>query len=110
MIVIVGTPVPKRFIFIETAPAALRCSGKRALASRMTKYLEPLAWTGALLVLFFLDPAKEGPSLCLGRLLGGEGCPGCGIGHSIHYALHGAIRRSVEEHILGLPASTKRIH
>ncbi|MCP9751830.1 DUF2752 domain-containing protein [Ferruginibacter sp. HRS2-29] len=43
-------------------------------------------------------------SLCLFRFAGFNSCPGCGIGHSIHEALHLNFARSFSEHIFGIPA------
>jgi hypothetical protein len=36
--------------------------------------------------------------------LGFEYCPGCGIGHAIHYALRLQFEPSVEAHFLGIPS------
>lgn len=71
----------------------------------MKKYLEPFIWTAALLLLFFMDPSKEGASFCVFKLVGFKSCPGCGIGHAIHHALHLNFQRSVQEHILGIPGT-----
>ncbi|HEY1113578.1 MAG TPA: DUF2752 domain-containing protein [Chitinophagaceae bacterium] len=67
------------------------------------KYREQLIWLSALVVLFFLE--EGGPSLCLFKFAGLSSCPGCGLGHAIHYALHGAFRQSLEAHLLGVPAT-----
>jgi hypothetical protein len=66
------------------------------------RYRDPAIWLMVLVVLFFMD--MNGPSLCLFRWLGFHSCPGCGLGHSMHEALHGNWMSSVEYHILGLPA------
>ena len=70
----------------------------------MKKYKEQLLWLAALLLLFFMNPARNGVSLCFFKLLGFSGCPGCGLGHSIHYLLHLQFRASFEAHKLGGPA------
>lgn len=70
----------------------------------MRKYSEQLLWLTSLLLLFFMNPAKSSFSLCLFKLLGFKSCPGCGIGHAIHYLLHLHLRESFEAHILGVPA------
>lgn len=66
---------------------------------------EPIIWTIALLLLFFLDPSANSFSFCLFKLIGLQSCFGCGIGHAIHYALHFEVKQSFQEHILGIPAT-----
>jgi|SRR5579872_6048667 len=68
------------------------------------RYLEPLIWTASLILLFFLPAGDGGRSLCLFRFLGIHQCPGCGIGHAIHYALHLEFKKSFEAHFMGIPA------
>ena len=36
--------------------------------------------------------------------MGFKWCPGCGIGHSIAWLLHGNIKNSLHAHWLGIPA------
>lgn len=69
------------------------------------QYAGPVIWITALLLLFFMDPASQGTSFCLFKFIGFSYCPGCGIGHSIHYALHLNMARSFDEHVLGIPAT-----
>lgn len=69
------------------------------------KYFEAIIWSTALVLLFFMNPGEGGTSLCILKNLGVSWCPGCGIGHSIHHALHLNFTRSVEEHVLGIPAT-----
>lgn len=59
-------------------------------------------WIGALLSLFFMEPAGEHFSLCPLKNMGFEHCPGCGLGHSIHYALHLNPVESFSTHPLGI--------
>lgn len=66
------------------------------------RYREPAIWLGVLVVLFCMD--TSGPSLCLFRWIGFHSCPGCGLGHSMHEALHGNWKASLNYHMLGLPA------
>ena len=44
-------------------------------------------------------------TLCPLKLLGIGWCPGCGLGHSIIYLLHGDIAGSFNAHWLGIPAT-----
>jgi hypothetical protein len=67
------------------------------------KYAEAMLWSSALLLLFFLNPSNN-VSLCLLKNAGINWCPGCGLGHSIHDALHLNFRASFQEHVLGIPA------
>ena len=67
-------------------------------------HLELLFWTPALVVLYFLPVSAPQTSLCVFSLLGIGHCPGCGIGHAIHYALHFDITASFHAHFMGIPA------
>ncbi len=68
------------------------------------KHAESVFLIAALIWLFFMQPNEPEVSLCFFRWLGIAWCPGCGIGHSIHYALHAQFETSVNHHILGIPA------
>jgi hypothetical protein len=68
----------------------------------MRKYLGPVLWSFALILLFFMD--TEGQSLCFFTFAGFTPCPGCGLGHGIHHALHLRFAESLSEHILAIPA------
>ncbi|MGN7822308.1 DUF2752 domain-containing protein [Chitinophaga sp. 22536] len=63
-------------------------------------HLELLAWPAGLICLFFLDPAAGQPSLCLFKNIGIPFCPGCGLGHGIHFFLHGRWQEAVHHHWL----------
>jgi hypothetical protein len=76
--------------------------GKALLSFLRTLPLEAFLWAGSLLALALTDP--NSPSvldLCLFKYIGVEGCPGCGLGHSVAYLLDGHIARSFETHPLG---------
>ncbi|GAA0530581.1 hypothetical protein GCM10009415_10010 [Chitinophaga japonensis] len=60
-----------------------------------------LIWPLGLLALYFMDPAGNGPSLCPLKWMGISWCPGCGLGHAIHYLLHGQWAASWQAHPLG---------
>jgi hypothetical protein len=49
-----------------------------------------------------MDPHGSGPSLCPLKWMGFSWCPGCGLGHSIHYLLHGDLAASWKSHPLGI--------
>jgi hypothetical protein len=68
-----------------------------------TKYFTSLFWILALGLLYFMNPEEAGMSLCPLTHFNLP-CPGCGIGHAIHYALHGNLKQSLSEHWLGVPA------
>jgi hypothetical protein len=71
----------------------------------MRKHTEPIIWTLALLALFFMNPSSGAASFCVFKLTGFSSCPGCGIGHAIHAALHFNFRQSFHEHFLGIPTT-----
>lgn len=74
------------------------------IAQWIIKNLELLFWFSALMALFFLPVTKSETSLCVFSLLGFGKCPGCGIGHSIHYALRADFASSFYHHPLGILA------
>lgn len=63
--------------------------------------IELLVWPLALGALYLMDPHGSGPSLCPLKWLGLSWCPGCGLGHAIHYLLHGEWAASWHSHPLG---------
>ena len=69
------------------------------------KYFEQVVWTIALILLFFMDVSSEGPSVCVFKIVGFSSCIGCGLGHAIHNVLHLDFIQSLDEHILGIPAT-----
>jgi hypothetical protein len=71
---------------------------------KFRQYIEPVVWITALVLLFVMDTSKQGASFCLFKAMGFAHCPGCGIGHAIHDALHLRFAASFHEHILGIPA------
>ncbi len=58
-------------------------------------------WIVSLIYLAMINPAESHFSFCLFNRLGFTWCPGCGIGHSISYLLHGDIIKSFQIHWLG---------
>lgn len=58
-------------------------------------------WVIAIIYLAIINPTQEHFSFCLLKQIGISWCPGCGIGRSIAYLLHGNIIKSFETHILG---------
>jgi hypothetical protein len=66
---------------------------------------ELLFWIAALIALAIADPSLEPQySLCPLKLMGIKWCPGCGIGHSISWLLHGNLTNSWRSHWFGVPA------
>ncbi len=67
--------------------------------------IEILVWSLALLYLALINPdVPRLFSFCLFHNIGLEFCPGCGLGRSISYFLHGNIAQSFLTHPLGIPA------
>ena len=63
---------------------------------------EALAWTVGLVYLGCIDPqASHHLALCPSKILGFDHCPGCGLGLSISYLLHGDLANSWSSHPLG---------
>jgi hypothetical protein len=76
-------------------------SSKRFIA----KNFELLFWVAALIALAITDPALPSHyTLCPFKLMGITWCPGCGLGHSIAFLLHGDIKSSFDAHWIGIPA------
>ena len=66
---------------------------------------EALFWLSALLFLALSEPASGSHlMLCPLKALGANFCPGCNIGHSIAFFLHGDIQQSWNAHWFGIPA------
>jgi len=63
--------------------------------------LELLFFSTALLLLYFMDVAKPHHSFCPLDRIGFDFCPGCGIGRSLHYFMHGDFNKSWQMHPLG---------
>lgn len=57
-----------------------------------------------------MDPAGSGQSFCLLKRMDITWCPGCGLGHSINYLLHGQWRASLESHPLGAFATAVLVY
>ena len=68
------------------------------------RYFEWLFWTTALVLLFMMHPDIETPTLCIFRWLNINHCPGCGLGHSMHYAMHLQFAASFKHHPMGIVA------
>jgi len=75
------------------------------------KYFELGFWIAAIIALGLSNPsAATHFTLCPLKLAGINWCPGCGIGHSIAYLLHGDIAHSWHAHWLGIPAFFIIVH
>jgi len=69
------------------------------------KYFELTFWVTALIALGVSHPTQATHfTLCPLKLMGITWCPGCGLGHSIAFLLHGDLRNSFHAHWLGVPA------
>ena len=68
--------------------------------------VEVLVWIGAFVFLYGIEPhGTHGFTLCPLALADIAWCPGCGLGESIHYLLHGEWTKAIEAHWLGPIAS-----
>jgi hypothetical protein len=69
------------------------------------KYFELVFWVAAIIALGICNPSSATHyTLCPLKLLGFKWCPGCGLGHSIAFLLHGDIKSSFHAHWFGIPA------
>lgn len=67
---------------------------------------EAVLWLFALLYLAVSNPFIESAfTLCPLKNLGFQYCPGCGLGRSVSFLLHGELAQSLQSHILGIPAT-----
>jgi hypothetical protein len=67
--------------------------------------IELLFWLGGLLYLSAIDPTTSSHlSICPLKNIGLDFCPGCGLGQSISYFIHGFVKESWQCHPLGIPA------
>lgn len=69
--------------------------------------LNPEAWMWMFGLLFLACVTPSGDphySLCLFKNLGISFCPGCGLGRSISFLLHGQVLQSIHAHPLGIIA------
>ncbi|MDB5278346.1 MAG: hypothetical protein JWR61_3301 [Ferruginibacter sp.] len=70
----------------------------------LSKNFERLFWCLSLLLMFCMRPERSAPTLCIFSRLNIHACPGCGIGHAIHDALHLQLVSSFHHHPLGILA------
>lgn len=64
---------------------------------------ETLIWICGLLYLALIDPTASGHlGFCVFKWVGLERCPGCGLGQSMSFLLHGDVYQSFQVHPLGL--------
>ena len=67
--------------------------------------IEAVIWTAGLIGLAIYNPFEgQHLSVCVFDNLGFRYCPGCGIGRSVSFLLHGDVRASFEAHPLGFIA------
>jgi len=83
---------------------SMRLKSRIDLIRRYLKF-EALFWIAGLVYLAVIDPyASNHLSFCPLHNLGFDFCPGCGLGRSISFILHGDIGGSLAVHPLGIPA------
>jgi len=67
--------------------------------------VEAIVWIAGLLILALYNPHhQEHMSMCVFNNVGFKYCPGCGLGRSISYFLHGDIMMSFTTHPIGIAA------
>ncbi|WP_256010898.1 DUF2752 domain-containing protein [Desertivirga xinjiangensis] len=70
----------------------------------LLRNFELVFWIAALTALAFLPLDQHHFTLCPLGAMGLKWCPGCGLGRAVACILHGEVEKSVQYHILGLPA------
>jgi hypothetical protein len=71
------------------------------LISKSTN-LELMFWISSLVYLSVINPnSNSNYSFCIYKFLGFKWCPGCGIGKSISFLIHGNISESFKSHWFG---------
>lgn len=64
--------------------------------------IEAFIWMAGLVILAAYHPEEDQHvSLCLFNSLGFKYCPGCGMGRSLAFLIHGDVARSLQLHPLG---------
>lgn len=67
--------------------------------------IELCIWLAALILLAFTDPVSHPHfGLCPLAGIGINWCPGCGLGRSVIFILHGNLATSLQQHWFGVPA------
>jgi len=65
--------------------------------------VEALIWMAALIFLALTAPVETAHfTICPFSAMGIDFCPGCGLGRSVSYLLHGDILTSIKVHPLGI--------
>ncbi len=65
--------------------------------------VEALLWIAALIFLALIEPAETTHfTICPFSAIGIDFCPGCGLGRSVSYILHGDFATSLMVHPLGI--------
>src|SRR5512143_4264999 len=96
---------------VKRAPAARRIlrriagvAGRASTSFVRRAGLEGIFWTAGLLFLALQTPSVEPHfTLCPFALAGFTHCPGCGLGRSLSFLLHGDVAQSLRMHLLGVP-------
>lgn len=70
---------------------------------QIKKYRDILFWIIAFILLYRIDVNDASFTFCLFKLIFNYNCIGCGIGRSIHYALHLEFYKSIQTHFMGIP-------
>jgi Protein of unknown function (DUF2752) len=83
----------------------------RSAVGKMRRFLsivgiEPIVWIAAFVFLAIHNPYTQSEfSFCPLKNIGFHYCPGCGLGRSVSFLLHGDVASSFRTHILGIPAT-----
>ena len=74
------------------------------ILNTLSLHFELICWILAIVILYFSTMKNGEISFCVFKWIGFAVCPGCGLGHAIHAALHLHFAESFQYHPLGIPA------
>ena len=95
---------PKRRAFHITGVSNYIIGSGKNIVRKLIREInfEAVVWISGLAYLTLINPhASNHFHFCLFKLLGFEHCPGCGLGLSISFLLHGDFLNSFHAHPLG---------
>ncbi|RFS23484.1 DUF2752 domain-containing protein [Chitinophaga silvatica] len=61
--------------------------------------IELIAWALGIVILYNVNP-ESSFTICPLAIIGFKFCPGCGLGHGIHFFLHGQWTAAIQHHWL----------
>jgi hypothetical protein len=67
--------------------------------ARQSHWVEAAIWITGLTLVCLADPTKNSEvELCVFKIMGFSGCPGCGLGHALGFLARGELLLAVKSH------------